>query len=228
MSPYDWQESISQRSQYVEARLKAGQPGFALSREEGVLMGSLRRQNSKIFEIYDSLAMMALGLQSDIEALRVASIEFCHKEGFQKSAEDVTLSRLAAGLSSSIKQSHSDLRRPPLVALALFAELGDAPRHDHFTLLEFDGDYVDSRQGVWLAGSSETKGKLEAGASFSELASLSLEECLSKTEERLRAQTKADGLVFEAALLDRRIKGERRFIRLAGKENGIGGQNHEE
>jgi len=222
MSPYDWQESISQRSQYVEARLKAGQPGFALSREEGVLMGSLRRQNSKIFEIYDSLAMMALGLQSDIEALRVASIEFCHKEGFQKSAEDVTLSRLAAGLSSSIKQSHSDLRRPPLVALALFAELGDVPAHDHFTLLEFDGDYVYSRDGVWLAGSSDVKGRLEAGASFSELASLSLEDCLSKTEELLRTQTKVEGLIFEAALLDRRIKGERRFIRLAGKENGAG------
>lgn len=220
MSPYDWQESISQRSQYVEARLKAGQPGFALAREEGVLLGSLRRQSSKIFEIYDSLAMMALGLQSDIEALRVASIEFCHKEGFQKSAEDVTLSRLAAGLSSSIKQSFSDLRRPPLVALALFAELGDSPQHDRFTLLDFDGDYRESREGVWLAGAEDARNKLTTANGFADLAALPMDQCLVRIEELLRGQSKGDGLTFEAALIDRRIRGERRFVRLVGMDDG--------
>lgn len=220
MSPYDWQESISQRAQYVESRLKAGQPGIALAREEGILIASLRRQTAKLFEIYDTIGMTALGLQSDIEALRVASIEFCHKEGYQKSAEDVTLSRLAAGLSSSIKQTFSDLRRPPLVAQALFAELGPDAKHDRFTLLDFDGDYREQRDGCWLAGSDEVKNRLSE-SSFAELADLDQEDCLGRLEALLREQTKTDGLIFEAALIDRRIKGERKFVRLVGHEDGI-------
>lgn len=220
MSPYDWQESISQRAQYVESRLKAGQPGIAFAREEGVLLASLRRQTPKLFEVYDTIAMTALGLQSDIEALRVASIEFCHKEGYQKSAEDVTLSRLAAGLSSSIKQTFSDLRRPPLVAQALFAELGPDARHDRFTMLDFDGDYREQREGCWLAGSEEVKNRLSE-TSFAELAGMSLEDCLARLEVMLREQTKTEGLIFEAGLIDRRIKGERKFVRLAGQEDGL-------
>lgn len=214
MSPYDWQESIAQRAQYVESRLKTGLPAAAVSLPEGILIGSLRRQSTKLFEVYDSLAMAALGIQSDVEALRVAAIEFCHKEGYQRSAEDVTIRRVAAGLSASIKKSFADLRTAPFAAVALFAELGDSPEHDRFALLDYDGDYRDARSLAVISGTAEGRAAVEEA-----LAGLAgpLDEASSAMERAFRTGREETGsLVFEAALLDRANQTDRKFRLVAG------------
>ncbi|HRK23019.1 MAG TPA: hypothetical protein PLX06_14470, partial [Fimbriimonadaceae bacterium] len=82
ISPYDWQEGIGHRGQYVESRLAGGSPVLAVSIEEGIVLLTFRKQARKLFEIYDELAMGALGQQSDVEAMRQAAVDFAHQEGF--------------------------------------------------------------------------------------------------------------------------------------------------
>jgi hypothetical protein len=60
-TPYDWQEGIGNRAQYIEGKLAQGVPVLAVSLEEGILLFTFRRQARKIYEIYDRLLLRALG-----------------------------------------------------------------------------------------------------------------------------------------------------------------------
>ena len=73
-TPYDWQESIGNRASYIEGKLSQGAPAMAVSLNAGILVFTYRRQAQKIYEIYDRLIFAAIGQQSDIEALRTASV----------------------------------------------------------------------------------------------------------------------------------------------------------
>jgi len=69
-TPYDWQEGIGNRAQYIEGKLAQGVPVLAISLSEGILIFTYRRQSRKICEIYDRLVFAAIGQQSDVEARR--------------------------------------------------------------------------------------------------------------------------------------------------------------
>ena len=116
MTPYDWQEGMSHRAQYVESRLATGVPVIAVSLDPGILAVTYRRQSRKIYEIYDRLMFAGLGLQSDVEAMRVAAIDFSHQEGYQRSEQDVTIQRVVAAVSDPVKQAFANFGSPPVVA----------------------------------------------------------------------------------------------------------------
>lgn len=168
MTPYDWQEAIGHRTSYVENRLAGGSPALALSVDEGILLLTVRRQTRKIYEIYDRLAFAGLGLQSDIESLRVAAIDFTHQEGYQRSEDDVTVQRVISALSTPLKRAFGDLNSAPFIVRALFAQVGDAPQDDLYYLLDFDGDYTTRTKWAVLSGdvelSEDARGKLHGAA----------------------------------------------------------------
>ena len=70
-SPYDFNQSIAHRAEYVEERLKSGMPVIALSYDKGVLLWTLKRTQRKVFEIYDQIMYSAIGNQADVEAVRL-------------------------------------------------------------------------------------------------------------------------------------------------------------
>ena len=107
-TPYDWQEGIGNRASYIEGKLAHGLPAVAVSLEEGILVFTHRRQARKIYEVYDRLVFAAVGQQSDIEGLRVAAVEFTHQEGYNRSEQDVTIQRVAAALSASLKRAFAE------------------------------------------------------------------------------------------------------------------------
>src|SRR5207249_10428899 len=92
--PYRWVEAIANRREYVEGQLAPGSPIAALGYREGILFLTLGQMRQKIFEIYDRIAMGAIGHPGDIERLRMAAIELASTEGFTRSATDVSLRRL--------------------------------------------------------------------------------------------------------------------------------------
>ncbi|MDQ2986364.1 MAG: 20S proteasome subunit A/B, partial [Armatimonadota bacterium] len=67
ISPYDWQQSVAQRAQYIETRLRGGSPIVALGIAEGTLVYTYRRQVRKVYEVYDCLMFSAMGQQADVE-----------------------------------------------------------------------------------------------------------------------------------------------------------------
>src|SRR5438093_1626826 len=93
--PYRWVEAIANRREYIEAQLAPGSPIAALGYRDGILFLTLSQTRQKIFEIYDRIALGAIGHPGDIERLRMAAIELASTEGFTRSAADVSLRRLA-------------------------------------------------------------------------------------------------------------------------------------
>ena len=83
---------------------------MGLSYDKGVLLFTVKRTQRKIFEIYDQLMYSAIGNQADVEAVRLAAIDFAHQEGFHRSPDDVSIQRLVGfAISPPLKRS---LRRP--------------------------------------------------------------------------------------------------------------------
>jgi proteasome alpha subunit len=138
--PYRWVEAIANRREYIETQLAAGSPIAALTYRDGILFLTLGRARQKIFEIYDRIAMGAIGHPGDIERLRMAAIELASTEGFTRSAADVSLRRLAHySLSPVMKGAFEQVYGAPYLARLLFAEIGIRPEEDLFLRVEYDG-----------------------------------------------------------------------------------------
>lgn len=138
--PYRWVEAIANRAEYIETQLAAGSPIAAVGYRDGILFLTLGRTRQKVFEIYDRIAMGAIGHPGDIERLRMATIELASAEGFTRSAADVSLRRLAHySLSPVLKTAFEQVYGAPYLARMLFAEIGAKQEMDLFLRLDYDG-----------------------------------------------------------------------------------------
>lgn len=166
--PYRWVEAIANRREYVETQLAAGSPIAAMGYRDGILFLTVGRARQKIFEIYDRIAMGAIGHPGDIERLRMAAIELASTEGFTRSAADVSLRRLAHySLSPVMKSAFEQVYGPPFLARLLFAEIGTAAGEDLFLRVDYDGSIsangnasAQARQGFAVLGGTRTSAEL--------------------------------------------------------------------
>ena len=169
--PYRWVEAIANRREYIEAQLAPGSPISALGYRDGILFLTVSQTRQKIFEIYDRIAMGAIGHPGDIERLRMAAIELASTEGFTRSATDVSLRRLVHySLSPVMKSAFEQVYGPPYLARMLFAEVGERPEEDLFLRVEYDGEiatngatYGQARQNfAALSGTQQSREQMEA------------------------------------------------------------------
>ena len=168
--PYRWVEAIANRREYLEAQLAPGSPIAALGFRDGILSLTVGQTRQKIFEIYDRIAMGAIGHPGDIERLRMAAIELASTEGFTRSAADVSLRRLVHySLSPVMKSAFEQINGPPYLARMLFAEVGRRPEEDLFLRVEYDGEiatngatYAQARQDfAALSGTQQSRELME-------------------------------------------------------------------
>lgn len=237
-SPYDFNQSIAHRAEYVEERLKAGMPVVAISYDQGILLWTLRRTQRKVFEIYDQIMYSAIGNQADVEAVRLAAIDFCHQEGFSRSPDDVSLQRLVGFvLSPPLKRAFGDPMTSPNVLRAVFAEVGKTPDKDQIFVLNYDGEFSTHSQSAAAGGSEGAEdAMMEKLASFDEatpdlseairrakavfevaLSPQDEEEEDNKHEKSLLEIALEDG-EFEAAILERNSPRESKFRLLSQNE----------
>jgi proteasome alpha subunit len=169
--PYRWVEAIANRREYIEAQLAPGSPIAALSYRDGILFLTIGQTRQKVFEIYDRIAMGAIGHPGDIERLRMAAIELASTEGFTRSAADVSLRRLVHySLSPVMKTAFEQIYGPPYLARMLFAEVGERPEEDLFVRVEYDGEiatngaaYAQVQQHfAALSGTKQSRELMEA------------------------------------------------------------------
>jgi proteasome alpha subunit len=138
--PYRWVEAIANRREYIETQLAPGSPIAAVSYRDGILFATVGHARQKLFEIYDRIAMGAIGHPGDIERLRMTAIELASTEGFTRSAADVSLRRLTYySLSPLLKSAFEQIYGPPFLARMIFAEVGANPAEDLFLRVEYDG-----------------------------------------------------------------------------------------
>jgi proteasome alpha subunit len=166
--PYRWVEAIANRREYIEAQLAPGSPIAALGYRDGILFLTVGQSRQKVFEIYDRIAMGAIGHPGDIERLRMAVIELASTEGFTRSAADVSLRRLVHySLSPVMKGAFEQVYGPPYLARMLFAEVGERPDEDLFLRVEYDGEiatngptYAQARQDFAVLSGTRQSGEL--------------------------------------------------------------------
>jgi proteasome alpha subunit len=190
--PYRWVEAIANRGEYIETQLSSGSPIVALGYRDGILFLTLGKTRQKLFEIYDRIAMGAIGHPGDIERLRMAAIELASAEGFTRSAADVSLRRLAHySLSPVLKTAFEQVYGAPYLARLLFAEIGAKQENDLFLRLDYDGaiatnsgTFAQTRQDFGaLSGTRQSTELMEkylaaehsAGATFDRAVKLSLD-----------------------------------------------------
>lgn len=138
--PFRFVEAIANRREYIESQIATGSPVVALNYRGGILLFTLGRDRQKLFEIYDRIAMGAIGHPGDIERLRMTAIELASAEGFTRSAADVSLRRMANySLSPALKAAFEQVYGPPYLARLLFVELGTENAHNTFLRIDYDG-----------------------------------------------------------------------------------------
>lgn len=226
-TPYDWQEGIGNRASFIEGRLAQGAPVLAVSISDGIVLFTYRRQSRKIYEIYDRLVFAGIGQQSDVEALRLAGLEFASREGFNRSDEDVTIQRIATAMSAPIKRAFGDFSVAPVAARCLFGEVNETREEDLYYVIDYDGDYATSTHHAVIAGTHEVAE--EGRKRLEHIGDVSLDESVAalreiwldiqgpegvRTREEVQKELSEKGLVAEAMLLERSGLRENRFREL--------------
>jgi proteasome alpha subunit len=160
-SPFDFNEASRHRTEYVENNLRDGSPVVGVSFDGGLLLLTVRQTQRKVFEVYDRLIFSAIGKQADIEAVRIGAIDVAHREGFERSPDDVTIQRLVGfSLSPPLKRLFGDQFNAPAVIRALFGELGQRPEEDLFFVLNYDGEFSQSNGFGVVAGTPEAEDRM--------------------------------------------------------------------
>ncbi|AFS54172.1 20S proteasome subunit A/B [Leptospirillum ferriphilum] len=160
--PYRWVEAVSQRREYIEEQLRRSSPVLGASVSEGILFLTFYKRIPKVYEIYDGLAMGAIGHPADIESIRMMLLNAAHVEGFQRSPKDVTLHRLLLfSLSPRLKNAFEDIGVSPILVRSLFGEAGKTMEEDRLMAVDFDGNIEEEKGYLSVAGSSAVKDRIQ-------------------------------------------------------------------
>jgi proteasome alpha subunit len=162
--PYRWLEAVENRKEYVRDQLKSGSPAFAAKLKDGILLLGIGAGNSKVFELFDRHALVALGHPADIEKIRQAAIDAAHTEAFTRAPEDVSLRRLVGfGLSPQLKTNFEQIFSAPFLVEMLLAEVHATVPNDLLVRLHFDGSYefLASRFAVLTSNPQSEKAALD-------------------------------------------------------------------
>jgi proteasome alpha subunit len=161
-TPFGYNEAVGQRRESVEEQLRAGSPVVGLRYQGGLLLLTVRRSQRKVYEIYDRQMFSAIGNQSDIEQVRLSTIQLAHQEGFERSPDDVSIQRLVGfALSPALKKAFGDQwSGVPFVIRALFAEIGRTPESDTFMTLNYDGEFRQAENVGVVAGTQAAEDRM--------------------------------------------------------------------
>jgi proteasome alpha subunit len=179
--PYRWMEAVSTRHSYVQEKLKMGQPVLSVPFNEGVLIMGFAPQPGKIFEVYDRIALGGVGHPADVERLRMTLLDMAHLEGFNRSAQDVTLARLLQfGIAPALKQNFEEIQRAPYIIRLLLAEL-DGDGHPHFFRVNYDGHWETFKSGTVISGSEKVMDEVQKKIQDTPFATFPLDKALEET-----------------------------------------------
>ena len=179
--PFRWMEAISTRHSYVQEKLKKGQPVLAVPYDQGALLMGFTRQPGKIFEVYDRIAMGALGHPADVEKLRMNLLDMAHVEGFSRSSQDVTTARLLQfGIAPALKQNFEEVMRAPYLIQMLLVEIN--PKDEAiFFRLNYDGYWETLQSGGVIAGNNKVMESIQAKIEAAPFKTYPLQKALKET-----------------------------------------------
>ncbi|MBN4054425.1 hypothetical protein JYT87_01815 [Nitrospira defluvii] len=229
--PYRWVDAVSNRREYLDEQLKSGSPVVVIPCQEGILLLTLSSGTQKLYEIYDRIALGAIGHPADVERLRNVILDMAHTEGFNRSPSDVTARRLLQfGLAPMVKQAFEEITHAPFIIRLLIAELNPSNKPCVFSL-NYDGVFKEESQGIVLAPDSESAERTrEELKNMGDTHSRPMADCFQDafklwglgetTKEKLDTHLKQSlqDRSIEAALLSSSLSGTSKYRLLTEKE----------
>ena len=178
--PYRWMEAVSTRHNYVQEKLKMGQPVLSVPYNEGLLIFGFASQPGKIYEVYDRIALGGLGHPADVERLRMNLLDMAHLEGFNRSAKDVTSARLLQfGIAPALKQNFEEIQRAPYIVRMLLVELNELGRPNFFRM-NYYGHWETFKNGAAIAGDEKVMDWLQREIQKTPFATYSLDQAMQE------------------------------------------------
>ncbi len=161
--PYRWVEAVGNRRSYLDEQFKQGSPVVAITYDGGIALATVSKGTSKLYEIYDRIALGGMGHPADLEKLRFSLLEMAHTEGFNRSPSDVTGARLVKyGMAPVIKQAFEEVYKAPFIVKILLAELGQKPEKDTLLTINYDGRFEEATGCAVLAATSAVQKEMTA------------------------------------------------------------------
>ncbi len=212
------EQLMKDRSEYAQKGIARGKSVVGIEYADGILFLAENPSATlhKISEIYDRIAFAGVGKYSEFEDLRIAGIRLADLRGYAYGREDVTARDLANAYSQSLSTIFTQQMKPYEVEI-LVGEVGEEPGGNEIYRIKFDGSITDEHGSVAMGGKADALAARlkEAYAEGWDLATAVREgvRALSAVEER-----EIPPRDIEAAVLDRTLRGRRKFRRLTDEE----------
>ena len=121
-----------------------------------------------------------MGHPADVERLRMNLLDMAHLEGFNRSAQDVTSTRLLQfGIAPALKQNFEEIQRAPYIIRLLLVELTEQGKPNFFRM-NYDGHWETFKNGTAIAGDEKVMDWLQREIQKQPFESYSLEQALQK------------------------------------------------
>jgi proteasome alpha subunit len=151
------EQIVRDRSEYARKGISRGRSNVVLTYEGGIAFVAENPSKAlhKISEIYDRIALAAVGRYNEFESLRVAGVRLADMRGYAYDRRDVTGRALANAYAQTLGSIFIENQKPYEVEIVV-AEVGRSAEDDQIYRLTYDGSVSDEQGFVAMGGQADT------------------------------------------------------------------------
>ncbi len=151
------EQIVRDRSEYARKGISRGRSNVVLTYDGGIAFVAENPSSAlhKISEIYDRIALAAVGRYNEFESLRVAGVRLADMRGYAYDRRDVTGRALANAYAQTLGSIFIEAQKPYEVEIVV-AELGLTSADDQIYRLTYDGSVSDEQGFVAMGGQADT------------------------------------------------------------------------
>ena len=215
------EQIMNEKDELARKGIQFGRDVIAMEYADGIafVAENASRTLNKVSEIYDRLALAAVGNIQEYDLMRMVGIEQAEVKGYTYSREDVTARWLANLYSQYIGNVWRQFDTKPLEVELLIAELGE-PGYSSNRLyrVSYNGILADDEQLAVIGGKSKEirewmDDRYESGLALTDVIRLGV-QALNATREKTEDDESLTADKLEVATLNE-TRGRRKFERIA-------------
>jgi proteasome alpha subunit len=151
------EQLVRDRSEYARKGIARGRSNVVLTYDGGIAFVAENPSKAlhKISEIYDRIALAAVGRYNEFESLRVAGVRHADMRGYAYDRRDVTGRALANAYAQTLGSIFLENQKPYEVEIVV-AEVGRTAEDDQIYRLTYDGSVSDEQGFVAMGGQADT------------------------------------------------------------------------
>jgi proteasome alpha subunit len=150
------EQLVRDRSEYARKGIARGRSNVVLTYDGGIAFVAENPSKAlhKISEIYDRIALAAVGRYNEFESLRVAGVRHADMRGYAYDRRDVTGRALANAYAQTLGSIFLENQKPYEVEIVV-AEVGQTAEEDQIYRNTYDGSVSDEHGYVAMGGQAD-------------------------------------------------------------------------